>query len=288
MTWNVQDKFAPSVAFERLMVLPPPVAEMVPPPHDPNSPGGVEMTSPDGRLSVKPTPLNDVVFGFWTVKLNEVMPFTGMIVVPNEIVTVGGGSTFRLAEAVLPGPALVDVTVPVVFVRSPPMVPLTVTLNVQELLTPIVAPESVTLLEPAVAVMVPPPQVPFKPLGVARISPGGNESLKPTPVSAAVFAAGFVMVNMSEVVPLMPIFSAPNALLMTGGTIPARVADAGAPAPPSADVTADVVMLCDPLAVSSRFTLNVHEAPPFRVAADKLILPPPAAALMVPPPHVPV
>jgi len=43
------------------------------------------------------------------------------------------------------------------------------------------SPASVMVFEPAV--IVPPPQLPVKPLGAATASPAGNVSLKATPVS---------------------------------------------------------------------------------------------------------
>lgn len=100
-------------------------------------------------------------------------------------------------------PALVEVTAPVVLVRVPPVaVTFTFTLNVHELLAAIVAPVKLTLPDAAVAVIVPPPQVPVNPLGVATTSPVGNASVNATPVSAAVFAAGLVIANVRVVLPL--------------------------------------------------------------------------------------
>ena len=51
-TEKVQDAPAASVAPDRLMVLVPCVAVIVPPPHEPARPLGVEMISPDGSTSV--------------------------------------------------------------------------------------------------------------------------------------------------------------------------------------------------------------------------------------------
>ena len=46
---NVQEAFAARVAPDKLALLPPAVAEMVPPPHDPVSPLGVATTRPERR-----------------------------------------------------------------------------------------------------------------------------------------------------------------------------------------------------------------------------------------------
>ena len=77
----------------------------------------VATTSPAGRLSVKASPVRvKPVFGFWRVKVSEVVPFKGIEAAPNALVMVGGEATVRLAVAVLPVPPLVEVTAPDVFV----------------------------------------------------------------------------------------------------------------------------------------------------------------------------
>src|SRR5215510_10090159 len=62
----------PSDAPDKLIELVPCVAVIVPPPQDPLRPFGVEMISPDGKVSLKPTPFS-VVAGllFVSVKLSE-------------------------------------------------------------------------------------------------------------------------------------------------------------------------------------------------------------------------
>jgi hypothetical protein len=54
--------------------------------------------------------------------------------------------------------------------------------NEQEELAERVAPERLTLLDPAAAVIVPPPQVPVKPFGTATTCPDGRVSVNPTPL----------------------------------------------------------------------------------------------------------
>jgi hypothetical protein len=64
-TEKVQDVAAARLAPDRLMVLVPAVAEIVPPPQVPVRPLGVESTKPAGRVSVKPIPVSVVtVLGF--------------------------------------------------------------------------------------------------------------------------------------------------------------------------------------------------------------------------------
>jgi hypothetical protein len=61
----------------------PAVAVIVPAPHVPVSPFGVEITRPAGSVSLKVTPVSAVVvFGFVMVKLSEMEPFSGMLAAP--------------------------------------------------------------------------------------------------------------------------------------------------------------------------------------------------------------
>jgi hypothetical protein len=54
--------------------------------------------------------------------------------------------------------------------------------KLHEALAARVAPDRLTLLDPADAVIAPAPQVPDKPLGVATICPVGRVSVNPTPL----------------------------------------------------------------------------------------------------------
>jgi len=88
--------------------------------------------------------------------------------------------------------------------------------------------------------MVPPPQDPVKPFGVPTTSPLGNVSVKATPVMGTVLV--LVIVKLSVVVVLTGMRPAPNDLLIEGGTTTVTVAEAVDPVPPSAEVTAPVVL----------------------------------------------
>lgn len=277
------------MAFARVILLLPAAAVIVPPPHAPVNPLGVDITKPDGSESLNPTPVRDwVALGLLIVKLRVVAPFRGMDDAPKASVMVGGSITLKFAEAALPAPAFVDVTALVVFVRSPADAPLTVTLNVHEPFVAKLAPVSATLLEPAVAVIVPPPQDPFRPLGVATTIPDGNVSVNATPVNPAVLAAGLATVKLRVVVPFTGIFAAPKDLVNEGGISTVRVAVAVPPLPPSFDVTTPVVLFCTPIAVPLTFTLNVHDEFTARPPPDNVTLLAPAFAVMAPLPHDPV
>src|SRR5205807_1978911 len=108
---------AVSVPPERLIEPLPAAVVIVPAPHEPVMFGVAATTTPEGRVSVKATPLSATfVFGFVIVKLSVLFVLSGMLVGLKLFVMLGGAATDRLADAVLPVPPFVDVTAPVVFV----------------------------------------------------------------------------------------------------------------------------------------------------------------------------
>ena len=106
-----------SVPPDRLTLLLPAVAMIVPAPHEPVTPGVGAITNPAGKLSTNPTPLRLlVVFGLLIVKLRVLLEFNGMFVGLNDLVTVGlTGSGFTVTlvdtEGTLVQPPAVTVTV---------------------------------------------------------------------------------------------------------------------------------------------------------------------------------
>src|SRR5712671_306998 len=261
LTENVQEEPAAgdavSVPPDKLTLPLPATAVMVPLPQDPVSPFGVASTRPAGRVSVKATPLSATfVFGFVMVKLNEVDPFNGMLAAPKDLVIVGGVATVRFAEAVLPVPPLVEVTLPVVLVNWPEAAPVTVTENWHWLLTAIVAPDKAIPVG-EVVVKVPPQTVAE---ALATVRPVGSVSVKATPVKATALAAGLVIVKVSEVVAFRAMFAGLNILAIDGGATTLMLAEAVPPVPPSTDVTLPVVLFCVPAAIPVTFTEKVHDA----------------------------
>jgi hypothetical protein len=182
LTENVQLELAAIVPPLRLITFVPCVAVMVPAPHEPVSPFGVETTRPAGRVSLKATPLSaTVVLLFWMVKLSEVEPFSGMLAAPKALMITGGPTTVTEAFDVLPVPPSVEVTCTLLFF-TPAVVPVTSTVTVQLALAARVPAESVTEPEPAVAVAVP-PQVLLR-FGVAATTrPAGRLSVNAIPFS---------------------------------------------------------------------------------------------------------
>src|SRR6266404_8640124 len=109
------------------------------------------------------------------------------------------------------------------------------TVTVHDAFVAIEPPVREMAVEPATAAGVP-PQVLLSPLGVATTSPVGSVSLNATPASETVFAAGLVIVKVSDVVAFSPIPVAPKAFMMDGGATTASVAVLlVAPVPPSVE-----------------------------------------------------
>ena len=193
---------------------------------------------PVGSVSVNATPVSDTAFaaGFVMVKVSEVVAFRAMLLGLKTLAIEGGATTLIEAEAVPPVPPSVDVMFPVVLFCVPAAVPVTLTENVQEPLAAIVPPLRLMTFVPAVAVIVPAPQVPVRPFGVETTRPAGSVSLNATPVSPTVVFE-LVMVKLSEVEPFSGMLAAPKALMMIGGPITVMEAVEVLPVPPSVDVT---------------------------------------------------
>ena len=102
------------------------------------------------------------------------------------VMVTSGISTVTEADAVPPVPPSVEVTLPVVLFFTPPVVPVTFTLKVHEVLAAVLAPVRLTKPEAAAPVIVPPPHEPVSPFGVETTRPVGSVSAKPTPVSVVV------------------------------------------------------------------------------------------------------
>ena len=106
-----------------------------------------------------------------------------------------------------------------------------------------VAPERLTLPEPATAVIVPPPQVPVRPFGVATTRPAGRVSVNATPVSEIVGVRIVDGKASARCVPFSGMLAAPNDLVIVGGVATVRFAVAVLPVPPLVEVTLPVVLV---------------------------------------------
>jgi hypothetical protein len=216
------------------------------------------------------------------VNVNEVELFSGMLAAPNALMITGGATTVILAFDVLPVPPSIEVICTLLFFTLA-VVPCTFNETVQEALATNVPAARLAWPDPATAVAVP-PQVLFKLVGVATTMPAGKLSVNASPVSESP-ALGFVILNVSEVVPFSGTDAAPKAFVIVGGIATVRFAVAVLPVPPFVDVTAPVVFVNWPDAVPVVFTVIVQFVFVAIVPLVNDTLPAPATAVAVPP-HV--
>lgn len=145
-----------------------------------------------------------------------------------------GGATVMLAEVVSPVPPSLERTALVVLFCTPVAVPVTFTEKVHEASAASVAAERLTLLAPAAAEIVPPPQLPVNPLGVATTNPAGIASVNPTSVSEEL-AFGLDKWKESEAEPFNATLEVPNDFEIVGGRIVGDAEDPPDEPPPHAE-----------------------------------------------------
>src|SRR5215467_8735539 len=238
---------------------------------------------PAGKVSVNATPVRvTLLLGLVMVNCNDVVAFSAIVFGLNALAMLGGLATVRFAVAVLPVPPFVDETAPEVLVYCPDTLEVTFTATVQELFTAMLPPVRLMLVPPAVADAAP-PQLLVSPFGVAATNPVGSVSLNATPASATVLAAGFVIVNVSVLVPFNGIELGLKALAIDGGATTVSVSLAVFPVPPLVEDTAPEVFVNAPAAVPVTFTTTVQELLTAMLPPVRLMLVPPAAAEAEPP-----
>ena len=195
-----------------------------------------------------------MVLGFVIVSVSVAVVLIWVEATLNDFVIVGGGTTTTVAEAVVPVPSFVELTVPVVFAFDPAVVPVTLTETAQ------VAPG--VEIEPPVRLMLValatgekvPPQVLVAPGVAETVNPVGKVSLTAMPFIAPVSFDGSVMVRVRVVEPVSGIVGAPNALVIVGGAVTFNDALAVNPVPPLVALTAPVVFEYVPTVAESTFT----------------------------------
>lgn len=247
------------------------------------SPLGVDTIKPEGSVSVSATPdsANVLAAGFVMVKLKLVLVSTGIVDAPKPSAIVGGATTAMLTEALPPVPPSVEVTLPLVLLIAPAVVPVTFNENVHEEFVVRLAPLRFTRLVACVAVIAPAPQLPTRPLGVEMVNPAGSVSLNATPLSPTGLAAGLVMVKLSVVESFSGTLAAPKDSPIVGGAATARLAVAVLPDPPLLELTVTLLFFA-PAVVPVTFKLIVQEAPAANVPAERLTTDEPVAAVAVP------
>jgi hypothetical protein len=226
--------------------------------------------------------------GFVTVKLSDVLLPTSTDAAPKFFDIVGLSRTVNVAEAVFPLPASTEVTAEVVLFLVPVVVAVTSTEKVQLELAPRVAPLNDTEVDPAVAVIVPPPQLPLSPLGVNTSRPAGKLSVNPTPVSELVFELVIVNDSVDVLVEPTPIVDGVNDFEIDGADATVIEAFAVAPVPPLVEVIAPVVLFFTPEVVPVTLTVTVQVAPTATVPFEKVTELVPAVAVTDGAPQLPL
>jgi hypothetical protein len=189
-----------------------------------------------------------------------------------------------LAFEVFPVPPFVELTVTELFC-VPPMIASTFTENVQFPPAARLPPVRLTVVDPAVAVAVP-PQVFVSAFGVATTNPEGKVSANATPVRGTV-VFGFEIEKVRLVLVPNRIEAAPNVLVIEGGPTTVMLAVPELPVPPFVELTV-TELFCTPRVVPVTLTENVQLALPASVAPDRLTELDPGVAVIVPPPQAPV
>jgi len=200
--------------------------------------------------------------------------------------TWNGFPTKMLAEAGDPGVASLDVTVEVVLIRRPSSKAAAVTFTLKVQLAPgdRVAFVRVTRLLPAGAAIVPPPQLPTRPLGLDTSKPVGSVSEKASPVKVNT-EFGLVRLNVRLVEPPGTSVRLPKLFARSGDPATVKVATAAGAAGAFVEVRVLLVFSFVPSVVPTTFTEMVQVVPEgaFTVPPVKPMLFDPAVALAVPP-----
>jgi hypothetical protein len=212
------------------------------PPHCVEVPVGT--VNPVGNVSVNVTPVKAVVvFGLVMVNVSTLVPFSGMVDASNDFEIDGGPITVSVAVLlVLPAPLSFELITPVVFIHTPVVEPVTVTLKLQLLLPPVPSVPPVNEIILGAVVLSVPPHVEVGP-EVATVTPAGSVSVKLMPVRFC-DPFGLVMVKLSEVVAPSSTLEDPNDLETVGGAATLNIAVFEVvPVPPLVELTAPVVLL---------------------------------------------
>jgi hypothetical protein len=184
------------------------------------------------------------------------------------------------AEAGAPLTPCAVVTAPVVLACKPEAAPATWTENVQLAPGASIAPERLIALVPCVELIVPPPQEPAKPGGVATTSPLGNMSENAIPVNVVCWS-GLRSVNDKDVDPPRGIDAAPNPFTSFGGSTAVTVAVLVLPGPASEPTV--TVFVCGPACVAVTLRVTLQTVLASSMTPERLTVEDPASAVVVPP-----
>jgi len=247
--------------------------------------GVAATSSPAGKLSVNATPVRAVVvFGLVMVNVSVAVPPSGIVAALKDLLICTGPITVNVAVfEVAPAPLSFELIAPLVFIHTPVVEPVTVTLKLQLLLPPVPSVPPVNEIVPGAVVETVPPHAAVGP-EVATVSPAGSVSVKLIPVRL-IDEFGLVIVKVRLVVAPSSTLEAPNDLVSVGGE--ATVTDAVllvVPVPPLLDVTAPVVLFLTPDVVPVTVTLNM-QFPLAAIDAPASEITPVALVVVNVPPH---
>jgi len=196
-------------------------------------------------ITLMPVMLNVLELMFWSVTGCEALGLlTSSLAKVSELgeTTPAANTTVRPAVEVFPVPPLVEVTVALLVTVPLALVPTTLTEKVHEVEGARLAPARLTVEEPAVAVIVPPPHVPLRPLGEATATPAGRLLVNPIPVTV-VLALGLLILKVRLVTPVTAMVPVPKDSLIDGGLTTVREAEAVLPAPPLVEITVTLLLM---------------------------------------------
>ena len=195
---------------------------------------------------------------------------------------VGGATTVKEAVLeVVPGLLSIEVMIPVVFAKTPLVVPLTLTETVQEVLRSNDTPSIPRLVAPATGTVVNAAAAPQSVAielaagGLAISNPVGKLSPKVIPVKSVV-VFGLLIVKVRVVLPLIGIAPTAKPLLSVGAEITVSVSAAVLPEPPLLEVTTEDVLSLIPPTVATTSTLTTQFVSGVTDAPEKVRLVAPA------------
>lgn len=203
---------------------PDPAAAVAVPPQVLTRPLGFAMTRLDGKLSVNPTPFSCTVFdpGFEILMVRVVTPPGAMLLGLNDLLIAGAATTVSAAVLlVAPVPTSDEVIALVVLSFVPAVVPVTATVKVQD--DPAlgeavsVPPDRLTLLLPALALIVPRPHEPVTFGVAATTNPAGKLSTNPNPLRPVV-VFGLLIVKLKVLTEFNGMLVGLNDLVTVGLT----------------------------------------------------------------------
>jgi hypothetical protein len=239
--------------------------------------------TPAGSVSVNATPLNATVeLGLVIVNIKLEFPLGTMVLGLNALLIIGGATTVIDAEAVLPVPPFVALTVPLVLFFTPAVAPVTVTVIVQLPLDARLPPlKLIWFGDVVVSVPLHCDEVP-----VTTVNPAGSVSVNVTPVKAVV-VFGLATVKLNTLVPPRGIVAALNDFEIDGGptTVSVAVFEV-APVPLSFELIAPVVLFHTPVVEPVTVKLNEQLPPPASAPPLNVIVL--GAVVVSVPPHVAV